>query len=616
MFCIIASLESMVIPAGPLAQTFFVMILALTMEQEFGSTISKSLGSILGHVSDSWDNVLIGNLLDMATGHFLFTEEGRDDKENQEEFISASDHDTKLSVAFNSYEQNAHPGTKWVYHGTDTYIVGWALRVLLAKHGAKALKEVEMNFMSYYDSKVLIPLLVSSTMRRSIRTTKDSFLQPISTSGMFLTLHDIVKMSRFINPGSIYRGHLEGTDVLSQKHLNETLQMNPTERGFALGNNTFYHNGMWAYEFNFTHCDAISFVPFAKGEGSSVVALFPNNSTLISISDNDDLDYSHWHEAASEIAKTNCKNVSSVTDDPQYSSLTTSAPTIAPICPKTRYDLLSGSGNTYRTELRAEELFSQESIDLTDLSAFKIPQDASHSQNNFCGTLTLENLDTKTSFEVIHSSPAIPIPDTKLHLPEFSFSFVQHGSHILPTKHGLQLTTHPNWEIIIGAGRVWDEKSDLAWSRASFPFTLVERNNDCTHNGVMSFLFKNGSEISNVAFEIVAETCTSFKANFWGIVSATYDEGFFSPDVDPLEVQSSFELEAAQQIKFLPIQDLETRFFVDAGRFGSQNDVTIHGFDFDGVSYIGGLHTRKGKYPYPGEFHYFFFHMILIYIHF
>ena len=593
----------MIVASTSLATTFFASLIAFTMEQEFGNIMSKDIGSILNDIPESWNDVTIQNLLDMATGHFRFSQAERDESRYSDDFENAQDHLTKLDQALKTYKRSTKPGTIFVYHSSDTYILGWALRVLLAFCTANKVEGVEMNFLSYFDSKILIPLRISAMTRRSIRNTNDSFLQPYSSSGLFFTIDDILKISRLVNPGSKTRGKINGQQVLNRGLLDKALQLNPSARGLIMENGNLYNKGLWAREFQFDDCEEMKFIPYTQGKGPSVVALFPNNATYISFSDSDIHDFSSWHETASEVARLHCKNiVSDTTLTPTFSPTSSVSPTISPLCPVTDYSMLSGSGRTERTQILAHNLTTQLSTDFSDMSAFTIPENAAHPSNNFCGTLSLEKLDTLGHIEVVQEDTISSLlTDSKLHLPEFSQSFIQHGSHLIPTVFGVQMTLHPNWEIMVGAGRVWDEKDDNTWSRSSFPFTLVERNNDCTHNGVMTFLFKNGGMVSNVAYEIAQETCSSFKANFWGTVPASYGEEILDSNIDPAKLQTSYENEVTSRIKMKPIEELSNDYGRDHSKFGNQDDITMYAFDVDGTSYVGGFDTRAGKYPYPGK---------------
>jgi len=83
---------------------------------------------------------------------------------------------------------------------------------------------------------------------------------------------------------------------------------------------------------------------------------------------------------------------------------------------------------------------------------------------------------------------------------------------------------HPVWEFILEAGRVWQEEGDGDFERASLPFTLEQRNANCMHNGVLTFLFRPDGAISHVAYEIGKETCAYFQFNAWGYFSARYTQ--------------------------------------------------------------------------------------------
>ena len=50
---------------------------------------------------------------------------------------------------------------------------------------------------------------------------------------------------------------------------------------------------------------------------------------------------------------------------------------------------------------------------------------------------------------------------------------------------------------------------------------LVERNANCVHNGLLTFLFDD-SKISQVRYQITHETCEYFQFDMWGQVGATY----------------------------------------------------------------------------------------------
>ena len=332
------------------------------------------------------------------------------------------------------------------------------------------------------------------------------------------------------------------------------------------------------------------------------------------------------------------------------------APSQGPICRTTEYDKLNGNGDFERTRLRRSNLLMLNTRDVFEnaitMKWFTKPKNAAHPKHFFCGTFRTTTFFSKMENEVIVDEKKYSFASQRLHIPEFKQSFIQHGSHLIPTESGLQTTDNPYYEIIIGAGRVWSEIGDmvdeekgdfdddwwgiddddfdddddwdddewdddddhhkgkdieienlslLQFSRASFPFTLVETNNDCTHNGVMTFLYNDVGQVSNAAYEIVKETCPYFKANMWGIVRAQYDKNIFNEDVNSIKIQNDFEDQVRHRIAMKPISRLSKNYDMDLSFFGKSNDLTVHAYDIDGVSYVDGFQTRMGKYPYPGK---------------
>jgi len=314
-------------------------------------------------------------------------------------------------------------------------------------------------------------------------------------------------------------------------------------------------------------------------------------------------------------------------------------PSRGPICRETNFDELTGDGLVERTRLRKTNLLGTENFIFSNpvhMKWFTMPDNAAHPKHNFCGTLSLEKIVLQMKNDIVVDDKFYSLTWKRMQIPEFSQSFVQHGSHLLPTESGLKEVDHPYYEILVGAGRVWSEIGDIVeteeknydddrlgfddddeyekfkkkkdsdmsavtWSRASFPFTLVERNNDCTHNGVMTFLY-NDESVSNLAYEIVQETCVHFKANLWGMMKAYYSSNTLPPESNSREIQNDFENHLSNRIPVKPISELEDMHGTDFSSFDEGNDATMYSFYVDGISYIGGFETRSGKYPYPGTF--------------
>ena len=239
-------------------------------------------------------------------------------------------------------------------------------------------------------------------------------------------------------------------------------------------------------------------------------------------------------------------------------------------------------------------------------SAFTPPSTTQPMANRFEGRLVLAAERAPAGVRIIRddygdfksvSSPA-------RHLPPFDFAFVQSGNALIPVRRGAIPSTNPEWEFILEPGRVWDEKADQGYSRASLPFTLEERNANCMHHGVLAFLFKNGGVVSNVVYEIGSETCLYSKFDLWGTLAARYVPGKIP---HAAEIAADYRSEIAHRLPTKPIVELAKDYpGIDPQQFGAASeidpdDMTTYGLVVNGVNYVGGCDTRFGAYPYCAQ---------------
>ncbi|MBI3151410.1 MAG: hypothetical protein HYZ21_04715 [Chloroflexi bacterium] len=283
----------------------------------------------------------------------------------------------------------------------------------------------------------------------------------------------------------------------------------------------------------------------------------------------------------------------------------TPGPTATPIPGSTvPGDPLTGSGSVTRTLLTYANLTSGSSTAPVDDGAFALPANAAMPLHTFEGSLVLNNEATSGGFSEVRDDYAYTGngDSPRKHLPEFNFEFVQNGSHLIPVNQGLSITGHAYWNYIVGPGRAWSETGDNGWSRASFPFALVQRNANCTHNGVMTFLF-NGSSVSNVRYQVTQETCVYYKINMWGQLSAAYSPYAVT---NAAAYKANHATEVTNRLPTKSIAELATDYpssGVNTSVFGSgvtAAHMTTYGIVFNGVNYVSGCGTRYGQYAYCG----------------
>ena len=225
-----------------------------------------------------------------------------------------------------------------------------------------------------------------------------------------------------------------------------------------------------------------------------------------------------------------------------------------------------------------------------DLSAFAPAADAATPQAGFAGRLHLAG-GPMAGFRLIAEEKGYERGNTVRSLPDLAIDLVQHGEALIPAQRGLIPSTHPDWNWIVEPGRVWSEPGDGGLTRAALPFALQERNANCTHNGMLTFLFGADGTVSNAAFEIAGETCRYRKFDAWGFVPARLAPGVVS-DADAI-VRRHEEVVAAR----LPVRPIEERPDALAFATAAGPEPTVYGAVVDGVHYRSACATRHGDYP-------------------
>lgn len=263
------------------------------------------------------------------------------------------------------------------------------------------------------------------------------------------------------------------------------------------------------------------------------------------------------------------------------------------------YDCLEGNGNVSRSSATYSQLTNASNTGLVDYSHYAVPANAANPSNTFEGTLTLTITDGTLNEQGTSLASAYTNPDR---MPDFSYQLIQHGTHIIPVERGVLSGSSTNdWEYILSPGRVWNENTDNNYSRVALPFALQERNANCTHNGVMTFLFKDDGSISQVAYQIAQETCAYFKFNLHGELNASYSPGSVT---NASTIKGAYETEVANRLPTKSINELANDYpgnGIVTSNIGSEvtaNHMTLFGVSYNSVHYTGGCSTRMGTYPY------------------
>jgi hypothetical protein len=238
-------------------------------------------------------------------------------------------------------------------------------------------------------------------------------------------------------------------------------------------------------------------------------------------------------------------------------------------------------------------------------AAFVMPAAAKPPSQTFEGTLKLTpppGYGFGTIISTLFDSVRTDL--TWKQLPAFSVDFVQSGNHLVPAEQGLIITGSVAWNVIVGVGAVWDQPGDHGYTRASLPFAIIERSQNCVHNGEMTFLFSNTKQpaISQVRYQITQETCYYMKVDMWGQIAASYTPHKLA---NAGKIKSEFIAEESHRVKSKPLSDLAKDFpaaHIDLAALlrGRKlpGDVTTYGVYVNGVHYKSNCPTRYGYYAF------------------
>ena len=145
---------------------------------------------------------------------------------------------------------------------------------------------------------------------------------------------------------------------------------------------------------------------------------------------------------------------------------------------------------------------------------------------------------------------------------------------------------HGWWEVILEPGRVWNERGDHGMTRAAIPFSLQEKNANCTHNGVLMFLFGADGSISRTAMQIASETCLYLHARSVGAARHALStrcagrQGRRASGVRRRTVRRACRVATLGQLR-ADHPELD----VDALAIGAADASTLHGLVVGGVNY-------------------------------
>lgn len=288
--------QQQVLPSYSTAKSVFAGLTMLYLEQRFGDVFEQPVSKwVEACDTKTWQGVTLADLLNMTTGHYGVADYGADEASAQTlVFFDALTHQDKIRFSCQHYARQSAPGQQFVYHTSDTYLLGTALSHFIKQRIGKSTE----LFKDILVDKVLADVPLSPVFTQT-RTTADAIQQPFVGYGLFYTADDIAQISQFIQRQTQLS---QSKALLAQPLLSQSLQ----RTGQPSGNVTEYDyirysNGFWARNFtNQLGCKHSVWLPFMSGFGGITVALLPNQLTYYYFSDTHQY---NWASAVSELNK-------------------------------------------------------------------------------------------------------------------------------------------------------------------------------------------------------------------------------------------------------------------------------------------------------------------------
>ncbi len=281
--------EELLLPSYSLAKSLAAGLGLMRLEMLRPGAMNEPIAD---HVPSCthWGSVTFGDALDMSTGRYASSDDQADETTlTSGRFFLSTTHREKARLACSIYPRRQAPGAEWVYHTSDTYVLGAAMTdTWRDANGGDFFNDVLRD-------GVYAPLHLSPEIGATRRTSDG---QPFFGWGLTLTRDDVAKLGAYLTAPN------HDTPLVDPAQLNAAMQRDPSDPGLRAGDDTLrYNNGFWAYNAQGPlHCATPVWIPFLSGFGGNIVALMPTGVTYYYFSDGNDFRWARAVVAANAIA--------------------------------------------------------------------------------------------------------------------------------------------------------------------------------------------------------------------------------------------------------------------------------------------------------------------------
>lgn len=274
---IYAACDDLILPSYSLAKSLAAGLGLMRLEKLYpGAREALVADYIPACGGAAWKGVTFEHLLNMATGNYESAVKHADEDSGAFlPFFEVTSGPDKTGFSCSHFPHREAPGKRWVYHTSDTYLLGVAMNAYLSEQTGEP---------SDYYRDLLVPIWrdmgLSPTLDDIRRTVPDG--TPFSGYGLVLHARDIALLGHLLASGDARFSAYFDADM-----LNAAMQRNAADRGLDAGGAVLrYRHGFWGWNARAVlGCKTDTWLPFFSGYGGISVVLLPGGTVYYYFSD-------------------------------------------------------------------------------------------------------------------------------------------------------------------------------------------------------------------------------------------------------------------------------------------------------------------------------------------
>lgn len=247
---------------------------------------------------------------------------------------------------------------------------------------------------------------------------------------------------------------------------------------------------------------------------------------------------------------------------------------------------------------------TQANYGLISNAAFAPDKYALHALEPFAATLTIPEAQM-TTVPATFKSATVLGRDPRL-FPAVELAFFTDGNELVPLTQEVILSGSAGrgrsyWDLIVQPGAVWSSPGEDGWSRAGFPFALVNALEGETHNGLATFAYKR-NRITQLRVQIVQQTAPFYVVDYFTATAHIPARLAALPRTEVKLARSRFQASQRDRLAIAPFSELAARLapnrLKDFDDGQSAADIVASALDVDGTLYMGSCDTAEGPLPW------------------